>query len=389
MPDTEQMEENIEQEMQDASEQLEKDKKKKASDSQKGASEKMEQMAQQMQASMQSQQSQQQQEDMEDLRALLENIIQLSFDQEEIMENLRVIERDDPKYVELGQRQKKLEDDSKMVEDSLFALSKRVVQIESIVNEEISNINKNISYAIADIGERMTANATTRQQYVMTSYNNLALLLDEALQQMQMQMASQQPGKGNCENPGGMGSGKSGDKMSKMQEQMGQKLEQMKKALEKGEQQGGRKPGMGDQGMSKEIAKMAAEQAAIRREIEKMAQQLNEQGKGEGKGLEQIAEQMEENEKDLVNQEITRETLKRQQDILTRLLESEKAEREREYDNKRESNSPNSYERSNPEEYLEYNRRKAREVELLRTVPPDLKPYYKERVNDYFLNFEN
>ncbi len=389
MPDTENLEQSIEEQMNDASDQLEKNKKKKASESQQGASEQMEQMANQMNASMESQQAQSLQENMEDLRALLENIIQLSFDQEEIMENLRVIERDDPKYVELGQRQKKLEDDSKMVEDSLFALSKRVTQIESIVNEEIGKVNKNIEKAIADIGERMTANATTRQQYVMTSYNNLALLLDEALQQMQMQMANQMPGKGNCENPGGQGKGKSGDKMSKIQEQMGKKLEEMQKALEKGKQDGGRKPGMGKQGMSKEIAKMAAEQAAIRREIEKMAQKLNEQGKGEGKGLQEIAEQMEENEKDLVNEDITRETLRRQQDILTRLLESEKAEREREYDNKRESNSPNSYEKSNPEEYLEYNRRKAREVELLRTVPPDLKPYYKDRVNDYFLNFEN
>jgi len=390
MPDTESLEESIDEQMNDASEQLEKNKKNKASESQKGASEQMEQMANQMNASMESQQSQSLQEDMEDLRALLENIIQLSFDQEEIMESLRIIEKDDPRYVELGQRQKKLEDDSKMVEDSLFALSKRVVQIESIVNEEIGKVNRNIAKALADIGERMTANATTRQQYVMTSYNNLALLLDEALQQMQMQMANQMPGKGNCENPGGQGSGKSSDgKMSKLQEQMGQKLEQMQKALEKGKQQGGRKPGMGSQGMSKEIAKMAAEQAAIRKEIEKMAQKLNEQGKGEGKGLQDLAEKMEENEKDLVNEDITRETLKRQQDILTRLLESEKAEREREYDNKRESNSPNSYEKSNPEEYLEYNRRKAREVELLRTVPPDLKPYYKDRVNDYFLNFEN
>jgi len=389
MPDTESMEESIEEQMESASEELEKNKKKKASESQQGASEQMQEMADKMNASMESQQAQSLQENMEDLRALLENIIQLSFDQEEIMENLRVIERDDPRYVELGQQQKKLEEDSQMVEDSLFALSKRVVQIESIVNEEIGKINKNISKAIADIGERMTANATTRQQYVMTSYNNLALLLDEALQQMQMQMANQMPGKGNCENPGGQGKGKSGDKMSKLQDQMGKKLEEMKKAMEKGQQKGGRKPGMGGQGMSKEIAKMAAEQAAIRREIEKMAQKLNEQGKGEGKGLQEIAEQMEENEKDLVNEELTRATLKRQQDILTRLLESEKAEREREYDNKRESNSPNSYEKSNPEEYLEYNRRKAREVELLRTVPPDLKPYYKDRVNDYFLNFEN
>ena len=389
MPKTESMEEKIKEDMKNSSESLEKNKKSKASESQKDAAQEMQDMAQEMQAAMEGSQSQSAQEDMESLRALLENIIQLSFDQETIMGNLRSIERDDPKYVVLGQKQKKLEDDSQMVEDSLFALSKRVVQIASIVNREIALVNQNIAKAIEDIGERRTADATTRQQYAMTSYNNLALLLDEALQQMQMQMSSQNPGKGNCNKPGGMGSKPSEGKMSKMQEAMGKKLEQMQKALEKGQKPGGKKPGMGGPGMSKEIAQMAAEQAAIRREIEKMSQKLNEQGKGEGKGLEKIAEQMEETERDLVNQEITRETFKRQQDILTRLLESEKAEREREYDNQRESNSPKPYEPSNPERYLEYNKRKAREIELLRTVPPDLKPYYKERVNEYFLNFED
>lgn len=391
MPDTDEAEEKIQEEMDKASEELEKGKEKKASESQENAADEMQEMAEAMAGAMQSQQSQKAEEDMEALRALLENIIQLSFDQEEIMDGIKSIEKDDPRYVEMGQKQKKLEDDSQMVEDSLFALSKRIPQLESIVNKEIVQVNQNHAKAIADIGERMTANALSRQQYVMTSYNNLALLLDEALQQMQMQMASQMPGKGNCEKPGGKGSKPSEGKMSKAQEQMGKKLEQMMKEMEKGKNEGGKKPGMGkgQGGMSKEIAKMAAEQAAIRREVEKMAQQLNEGGKGEGKGLEKLAQEMEKTEKDLVNQEIDIETLKRQQDIMTRLLKSEKAEREREYDNKRESNTPKSYEPSNPEKYLEYNKRKAREIELLRTVPPDLNPYYKDRVNEYFLNFEN
>ncbi len=389
MPDNKKQQEEIEQDMQDASEQLEKKKKKKASDSQQSASDKMEEMANQMKMAMQGQQAQQQKEDMEALRALLENIIQLSFDQEEIMDNIGGLDKGDPRYVEMGQRQKKLEDDSQMVEDSLFALSKRVPQLESLVNEEIGSINRNHAKALEDIGERRTANAVSRQQYVMTSYNNLALLLDEALQQMQMQMANEMPGKGNCENPGGQGQNPSEGKMGKMQEQMGKKLEELQKQMEKGKSEGGQKPGMGKQGMSKELAKMAAEQAAIRQEIEKMAQKLNERGKGEGKGLEDLAKQMEEQERDIVNQEIDRQTLKRQEEIMTRLLKSEKAEREREYDDKRESNRPKDYEPSNPEKYLEYNKRKAREVELLRTVPPDLSPYYKERVNDYFLNFEN
>lgn len=388
IPNTEEQQQEIDEAMDKSSEELGKDKPKKASESQQKAADKMQEMADQMKAAMEAGAQEQAGEDMDALRALLENIIQLSFDQEDIMEELRGLNREDPRYTEMGRSQKKLQDDAKMVEDSLFALSKRVVQIQNIVNEEIGIINRNIEKSLEEIAERSTASANMRQQYAMTSFNNLALLLDEALQQMQKDMANQMPGTGNCQNPGGAGKTPAKGKMSKMQEEMGKKLEKMQKAMEKGEQPGGNKPGMGNQGMSKEVAKMAAEQAALRREVEKMAQELNQRGKGEGKGLEDIAEKMEKTEKDLVNMEITPETIRRQEEILTRLLESEKASREREYEEKRESEQPRAYEISNPEKYLEYNRRKAKEIEMLRTVPPDMKPYYKERVNEYFLNFE-
>ncbi len=389
LPDTNEQEEEIKEKMDEAKEELDKNKQKKASESQKSAAQKIQEMAQKMQAAMESSESESAQEDMDALRALLENIIQLSFDQEEIMEELKVMDRDDPSYTKVGQKQKKLQDDSKMVQDSLFALSKRVVQIEPIVNQEIATINKNINLALVEISERVTSNAAMRQQYSMTSFNNLALLLDEALKQMQQAMANKMPGTGNCQKPGGAGSKPSSGKMSKMQEEMGKKLEQMQKALEKGNKPGDRKPGNGSQQMSMEIAKMAAEQAAIRKEIEKMSQQLNQEGKGEGNGLKEIAEKMEETEKDLVNMKLTPETMRRQQEIITRLLESEKADREREQDNKRESKAPGQYDPVNPYEYLDYNKLKSREVELLRTVPANLMPYYKDRVNEYFLNFED
>ena len=97
---------------------------------------------------------------------------------------------------------------------------------------------------------------------------------------------------------------------------------------------------------------------------------------------------MEKNEEDLINRNLNIETINRQQDILTRLLESEKAEREREYDKKRESNEAKENEFSNPAEFFEYKRMKEREVELLKTVPPALKLYYKNKVNQYFNTFE-
>ena len=129
---------------------------------------------------------------------------------------------------------------------------------------------------------------------------------------------------------------------------------------------------------------MAAQQAAIRQMTQELGKQLNEDGSGTGNGLEQIAKEMEEVEKDIVNGELDQLTLDRQQDILTRLLQAENAERIRGEKEERESRTAQDVQREKPPSLEEYERRKAQEIELLRTVPADLTPYYKDKVNDYF-----
>ena len=89
-------------------------------------------------------------------------------------------------------------------------------------------------------------------------------------------------------------------------------------------------------------------------------------------------------ETDLVNKQLTNEMIKRQQDILTRLLEAEKAEREREYDNKRKAEVASEKERQIPPSLEEYIRKRESEVEMYKSVSPTLKPYYKYLVEEYF-----
>ena len=93
---------------------------------------------------------------------------------------------------------------------------------------------------------------------------------------------------------------------------------------------------------------------------------------------------MEENEIDLVNKKITEETIRRQREIETRLLEAEESLRERELDQKREGETANPYENIVPKAFEEYFKIKEKEIELLKTVPPKLYPYYKKEVNEYF-----
>ena len=265
-----------------------------------------------------------------------------------------------------------------MIEDSLFALSKRVSQIEAKVNQEISAINQNMNEALDNLEDRLVPQGRSRQQLVMTSVNNLTLMLSEALQQMM-----QQQSEASCNKPGSKPGKKKSTSLSqlkKMQEQLNKNMQKAKEGMKQGQNKKGKLDKVG-QSMSEQLARMAAEQEFIRNELNKINQNENKDGKNSLGNLEDIAKQMEETEKDIVNRMITEQTLKRQQEITTRLLESEKAERERDQEEQRKSEeSKNAFQR-NPDGFDEYKRLKLKEMELLKTVPPSLNSYYKQNQN--------
>ena len=421
LPKTEELQKKIEEEMKKSSEQLSKNNKKEAAKNEKEAADKMQQMQEQMQKSMDEMNKEEAGEDMQSLRQILENLLNLSFAQEDLMKQSGKVKTDNPLYIKLPQTQKKLQDDSKIIEDSLLALSKRQPAISATVNREISAINLNMGKAVYELVERQQSNAQMRMQYSMTSINNLALILNEALEQMQAKAKeSQKPGSGSCSKPGSgkkpssKPGGKSGkpslQSMKQMQQQLNEQLKALKEQLDKGKKPGGEKPGGKDgkkpgeqgqggmggqgkgqgkngllpngQGESEQLAKMAAQQEALRRQMQQIMDKIKKDGGSNPGG--NITDMMEQTENDIVNRQITQETMKRQQDIMTKLLESEKAEREREQDEQRKSNEAKNQQISNPSQFLEYKRLKEKEMELLKTMPPSLTPYYKEKVNSYF-----
>ena len=127
---------------------------------------------------------------------------------------------------------------------------------------------------------------------------------------------------------------------------------------------------------------LAKQQETIRKQLMELR---DEQGKNGEKGkLDKILEDMEENETDIINNRITQETITRQEEILTRLLEAEKSEREQGEEDQRKSTEWNYTPNNTTEQYLEYKKKKEQQEELLKTTPVQLKPYYKKKVNTYF-----
>jgi len=374
--DNEEEMEKIDQDMENSQEQLKKEQNKKASDSQKNAAERMKQMAQQMESQMESGQKEQMQEDMATLRQLLENLITLSFDQEDNIENLTRTNVATPHYVNLVQDQFKIQDDFKVVEDSLQALGKRVIQIESFVSEKVTEVKENLKKSLDQLEARKKTVAAEHQQRVMKDMNDLALMLSEVMNQMQQQMSTMMPGSQMCDKPGQKPGQKPGsvpmDKISEGQKQLNEEMKQM-----------GKKQGEGEKGSSEQFAKMAAKQAALRKALRENAQEKQQKGQGD-EGLEEAIQQMDKIETELVNKQLTNDMMKRQEEILTRLLEAEKAEREREMDNKRKAEVAQQIEHKFPPSLEEYIKKREAEIESFQTVSPALRPYYKFLVEEYY-----
>lgn len=364
IPDTDQEQQEVDESQEQSKEDLQQNQNQKSSQQQRKAAEKMKEMQQKMQQMQAGMEMEGMMENIDDLRAIMHNLLKLSFDQEELIGEFRDVKQSDPRFVDLGQQQLKIRDDASIVEDSLLSLANRVFQIQSFVTREVGDMNKYLEGSMEGIRERKKQDAMVSQQFAMTSMNNLALLLDDVLQQMQQAMADAM-GKGKSGKPQPMPS------MSDMQKQLNQKIEDLKNSGKQGRE------------LSEELAKLAAEQERLRKAFEEMQRRLEDQQGGQKPG-QGIPEKMEETEMDLVNKQLTEETIKRQREILTRLLEAEDALMERDMDDERKGETAKDYEKEKPRAFEEYFQMKEQEIELLRTVPPKLFPYYKKEVTDYF-----
>jgi hypothetical protein len=389
-------EQQISDDLQDSKESLNEGKDKQAGDKQKSAAEEMKELAEQLDQKQKAANKKQEEEDIDALRAILENLMTLSFDQEKLMFSFSRVKIGDPAYLQYGRRQRRIIDDTKLVKDSLMALAKRQPKIATFIDKELQAIFSNHSLAIENIDDRNKRELNQHQQLTMTSYNNLALLLNEALESMQSEMKADQPA-GSCDNPG-KGRPKPGSSPSQgdMKEMLKKQLEQMQKGMKEGGKKPGEKPGEGfgkkpgqggEGGMglgNKEIAKMAAEQTAIRQRLEELRSKLNKDGKGLGNKLNPLLKELEEQERSLINKNIDKETINRQKDILTRLLESEEALMERGFEEKRESKSGKDDNSGNKIRVDEYKKQKLNQLELLRSIDPAYRRYYKEKASQYF-----
>jgi len=365
---SDQQQQDIQNEQNQSKEQLEQGEPSKAIPPQKNAVQKLQQMKDQMEGMQNSMMMEMDMQNLESLRQIIHGLVKLSYDQEALMKDFNELQQNDPRFNGLAQTQLKLKDDSKVIEDSLLALGKKDPMMGSFITREIGELNNHMNKVIDANKERRRPQAATAMQMSMTSMNNLALMLDDHFDMMMQMMANAKPSSGKSKQKSQKQS------LSQMQQQLNERIQQLKNSGKSGRE------------LSEELAKMAAEQERIRRALQEMQEKMKNEGKTPGGD---IPGKMEQTEMDLVNKQLTDQMIKRQKEIMTRLLEAEKSMREQDMDEERKGETAKDQEKEIPKAFEEYLRLKEKEVELLKTVPPKLYPYYKKEVSEYFKRLGN
>ncbi|MFZ4462881.1 MAG: hypothetical protein ACOYN5_03500 [Bacteroidales bacterium] len=376
----EDLEKSVNEDLNQSEKSLEQKDMKEAGENAKDAGKKMSEMAESLESGLASEMESQNAEDAEQLRKLLENILRTSHDEENLLHELQEIQQNNPEYKQLIQKQARLQESFIIVEDSLLSLAKRQPAIQQFVFDEVKEVQRQFFDFLGNLKERNTGQALENNQSSVMHLNNLALMISEALQDMEEEMNKESSMSGKGKPKPGKGKGESMKSMRELQEALGKQMKQ------KGGEKSGKDPNSGM--TSEEFAKMAAQQEMIRQQLQNYMNELNKEGQTGNNGLNKAIQDMEKMENELVNKRLSREMIDRQNEIVSRLLESEKAERERELEERRESEEFKGNNKSNLQNEIPYNRNMPENKDVLIRFPVEMKPYYKSRSGNYLLNIK-
>ena len=417
LPDDPNLEESIEKDQENASDQLgkkeesskpqdQREMRSKAQKSQKKAGQKMQQMNQQMAQQMSSGGGQQMSEDIDVLRQILDNLLLFSFDQEALMKRFQESSTNPAGHAKRLVKQGNLREHFEHIEDSLFSLSLRQPMISESINKEITEVYFNIDKSIELLSENSFREAIGAQQFAITATNKLADMLSNTLDSMEMQMQmspgqgegemqlpdiimtqealskqmQEQLGKKEGKQPGpekGEGESKAEGQKSKngTQGQEGQKGQGDNK-VQQGSQSG---QGEGSEIDNGELFEIFKKQQELRNALQDLIEK-----NGIGDSGQKLLDSMEKIEQDLINQGFTENSLQKMQDLKHQLLKLEKATQQQGEDSRRVSNT-NTIERSQtPTPSADTIKQYFNTIEILNRQSLPLRQEFKQKVQDYF-----
>ncbi len=317
----------LDEQMEQIAQQMQQQQMQQAMQNQQSARQKLQQFMQSMQQMKKSMQSNQQKQIVNEMRRALQDMLNLSKRQEELKNQAKSMEQNSQQFRENAQQQNELMRDLANVANAMSKLSQKTFAITPEMGKSIGDAMRQMNSAMQSLDQRNGQQAGGQQEGAMGSLNEAASQMQSAMQGMM------QGGQGQGMGMGGF--------MQRLQQMSGQ---------QQGINQGTQNMGGMSQQQQAEMGRLAAEQGMVRKSLEQLAKEAAQSGElskmlGD---LNRTAQEMREVQTDLAQGNVNPETLKKQERILSRLLDSQRSARERDFEKKRKAESGTNVARKSP-----------------------------------------
>lgn len=361
---------DIKDELNDAAGSKDEEKKK---ESMQDAGEKMEELGQKMQDMMTQSGQGGNSVDLELLRQLARELNDFSFRQEELLSIIGAVSARNKVFHEVGVEQLNMEMKFDIIKDSLRSLGYKQPLIAGLLNQEVFHVETSLRNLFRSVQDGKVSQVRYEQQKVMEGVNELAVRLDELVENIQSMSGQGEGAQSFTDSKPKDGAEKMGD----MREQQQSLKEQMKGMIQK------MKEGKKGSGGNKELARMLAEREMLRQQLEQLRNSglLGDKAKQK---LDGVQDMMENVEKDIIYNRVSDHTISKEEWIQTRLLEAETAEREREKENKREATEfRGGFDPIDIPAWKEIEEEQKQQIDLMKYNEFKLKEYYRIKYQKY------
>ncbi len=361
----------IGQKMRQAGQQMQSGDMQEAEDQQKQSEQSLDQFAQSMMALQKTMQENQMKQIVNEMRKQLQNIVELSKQEEQLKDDTKSLDPNSRQFRDDAEKQNDVRSGLGTVNNKLGEMSKKSFAVTPEMSKELGTAMKQMDDAMQQMEERNPSGSSLRQSEAMASLNRAALMIQSMLNSMM------QGGRG-----GGSG-------MAGLMARLGQ-LAGVQNGIN---QQTREAMGMGQgQGLTPEQQAVYSRLANQQGAAQKTLKELSEEAKNSGDfskllgDLDDIAKQMTEVQTDIEQNNINPNTIQKQDRILSRLLDSQRSTRERDYEKRRKSESGKDVQQPSPAEIdlsTQEGKNKLRE-ELLKVLEGKYSRDYENLIRKYF-----
>ena len=323
---------------------------------------KMSEMAQKMQDMRQSMQQDQDMETMMEMEKARDKMLDLSMRQEQLWQESQEMDPNSPQMRELSEEQENLKQAMKRVQEDMMELAKKSMSVTPKLMAAMEETVNQMQAACNATAERDSRSATHYRKQALSALNETLKQQNSACKQCQSQ-CNKPNSNSTCNKAGGM---------CQKQGQINSETAQMMQ-----------NPGTMSQGQQAAMQRLAGEQEALSKSMGELAQEAAASRETTGR-LDGLKEDMEEVAKDLRAQKITPETIERQNKIESKLLDFQRANREREFSPQRKSNTGIDMVRASPRELPKKPGQDELREDLLRALDAKYTPDYEELIRKYF-----